>query len=180
MNRVSVGVAFVTVVFLGNAISEGFSRGDDPAQYHGANQVLLAESGDNPWAAPDPRQERGRLPSYITDPNYATKEDLETKLNYGNKGRNGSRQPALQQPQPGYGAPLGLPGVPNIYAPYSGGAYGYQPGYPGYPGAGVMPGMGAPYTGGSTGFGGNPLVTPYGNIYGNTVPYQEARPSSED
>jgi len=177
MNRVSVGVAFVTVVFLGNAISEGFSRGDDPAQYRGANQVLLAESGSNPWALPDPGQERGRLPSYITDPKYATEEDLKTRLNYGNKGRNDRGQ----QPQPGYGAPLGLPAVPNIYAPYSGVPYGYQPGYPAYPGAGVMPGIGTPYMGGGTGFGGNPLITPYGNIYGNEVtPYQETQPSSDD
>jgi len=173
MNRASVGIAFITVVILDNAISEDFSRGDNPAQYQGASQVILAGSGDNPWAAPDPRQRRGRLPSYITNPKYATKEDLETKLNDGNKQRSNSSIPAqpLQQVQPGYGAPLGLPAVPHIYAPY------YQPGYPAYPGAGMMPGMGAPYMG-NPGFGGNPLITPYGNIYGNVVPYQESKPSS--
>jgi len=179
MNRASVGIAFITVVFLGNAISEDFSRGDNPAQYQGASQVLLAESGDNPWAAPDPRQRRGRLPSYITNPKYATKEDIETKLNHGNKQPGNSSRPAQQQPQPGYGAQLGLPAAPQIYSPYSGAPYGYQPGYPAYPGAGMMPGMGTPYMG-SPGFGGNPLVTPYGNIYGNTAPYQETQPSSDD
>jgi len=175
MNRASVSIAFITVVILGNAISEDFSRGENPAQYQGASQVLLAGSGDNPWAAPDPRQRRGRLPSYITNPKYATKEDVETKLNDGNKQRSNSSIPAqpLQQVQPGYGAPLGLPAVPHIYAPY------YQPGYPAYPGAGMMPGMGAPYMG-NPGFGGNPLITPYGNIYGNVVPYQGTQPSSGD
>jgi len=182
MNKVSVGVACVSVIFLGNAISEDFSRGGNPAQYQGANQVLLAGS-DNPWAAPDPRQKGSRLPSYITDPKYATEEDLETKLNHGNKERNYSRQPAQQQSQPGYGTPLGLPAVPQVYTPYSTGPYGYQPGYPGYPGypgVGAMPGMGTPYMGNGTGFGGNPLVTPYGNIYGNEAPYQETQPSSSD
>ncbi len=177
MKRVSVGIADVLVVFLGNAISEAYSRDNDPARYQGANPVLLAGSGDNPWALPEQRQRGGRLPSYITDPKYATKEDLETKLKNGNKQRNNSDKPAQQQIQPGYGAPLGMPAVPHIYAPYSGTPYGYQPGYPG---AGMMPGMGSPYMGGSTGFGGNPLITPYGNIYGNSVPYQGTAPSSDD
>jgi hypothetical protein len=169
MNMVSVCIAFVLVVFLDNAISGGYSRGDDPAQYQGASQMLLAESGDNPWARPQQRQGAGGLPSYITNPKYATKEDVETKLNDGNKQRSsGIPAQPLQQVQPGYGAPLGLPAVPQIYAPY------YQPGYPG---AGMMPGMGMPYMGGP-GFGGNPLITPYGNIYGNVVPYQESKPSS--
>lgn len=169
---VSVCIAFVLVVFLDNAIAGGYSRGEDPAQYQGASQMLLAESGDNPWARPQQRQGAGGLPSYITNPKYATKEDVETKLNDGNKQRSSSGMPAqpLPQVQPGYGAPLGLPAVPQIYAPY------YQPGYPG---PGMMPGMGMPYMG-SPGFGGNPLITPYGNIYGNVVPYQESRPSSGD
>ncbi len=175
---VSVGVAFVLVVFLGTAISGGITRGNDPAQYQGANQVLLADSGDNPWARPQQRQGTGGLPSYITNPKYATKEDVETKLNNGNKQRSNSGIPAQpqQQAQPGYGAPLGLPTVPHIYTPYSAQPYGYQPGYPG---AGMMPGMGSPYMGG-TGFGGNPLTTPYGNIYGNTVPYQQTQPPADD
>jgi len=175
MNKVSVGVAFVLVVFLGDAISDGFSRGDDTTQYQGANRVLLADSGDNPWAIPQQRRRRGGLPSYITDPKYATKEDVETKLSDGNKEQSNSGKQAQpqQQAQPGYGAPLGLPAVPNIYAPYSGAPYGYQPGYqtyPAYPGSGVMPGLGTPYMGGGTGYGGNPLLTPYGNIYGNVPP----------
>lgn len=168
MKMVSVGIAFVLVVFLGNAISDGYSRGDYPAQDQGANQVLLADSGDNPWARPPPQQGTGGLPSYITNPKYATKEDVETNLNDANRqrGRGGNPAQPQQQIQPGYGAPLGLPAVPYIYAPY------YQPGYPGYPGAGVLPGMGAPYMG-APGYGGNPLLTPYGNIYGNVVPYQD-------
>jgi hypothetical protein len=175
MNMVSVGIAFVLVVFLGNAISDGYSRGDYPAQYQGANQVLLADSGDNPWARPPPRQDTGGLPSYITNPKYATKEDVETNLNDANKQRRNSGIPAQpqQQIQPGYGAPLGLPTVPYIYAPY------YQPGYPGYPGAGMLPGMGTPYMG-APGYGGNPLLTPYGNIYGNVAPYQGTQPSSDE
>jgi len=175
---VSVGVAFVLVIYLGNAISGDFSRGDNPAQYQGANQVLLAESGDNPWARPQQRQHGGSLPAYITNPKYATEEDVETKLNNGNKQGRNSGIPAQpqQQVQPGYG----VPATPHTYAPYSASPYGYQPGYPAYPGAGMMPGMGTPYMGGSTGFGGNPYVTPYGNIYGNGVPYQGTQPSSED
>ena len=175
MNMVSVCIAFVLAVFLGNAISGGYSRSDDPSQYQGASQMLLAESGDNPWARPQQRQGAGGLPSYITNPKYATEEDVETKLNDANKQRSNSSIPAQprQQIQPGYGAPLGLPAVPQIYAPY------YQPGYPVYPGAGMMPGMGTPYMG-NPGFGGNPLITPYGNIYGNVVPYQGTQPSSGD
>ena len=172
---VSVCIAFIPVVFLGNAISGGYTRGDDPAQYQGASQMLLAESGDNPWALPQRPQGTSGLPSYITNPKYATKEDVETNLNDANRQRNGGGNPVLpqQQIQPGYGAPLGLPAVPHIYAPY------YQPGYPAYPGAGMLPGLGAPYMG-APGFGGNPLITPYGNIYGNVVPYQGTQPSSDD
>lgn len=87
-----------------------------------------------------------------------------------------------QQGQTGYGLPSGLPQAPQIYAPYSM-PYGIQPGYPAYPaypGYGGFPGMGSPYMGDITGFGGNPLITPYGNIYGNVVPYQDTRPGSDD
>ncbi len=179
MKRVSVGIACVLVVFLGDAISEVFSRDGNPAQHQGANQVLLADSGGNPWAVPAERQRNDRLPAYITNPKYATKEDLETKLNDGKKGQYNSARPVPQPRPPGYGAQLGLPAVPNIYAPYSGAPYGYQPGFPAYPGAGVMPGMGTPYMG-TPGFGGNPLISPYGNIYDNVVPYQGTQPSSSD
>jgi hypothetical protein len=167
----------------GNAISGDFSHGDNPAQHNGASSVLLAGSGDNPWALPErrPQKGNGKLPSYITDPKYPTKEDVETKLDYGKKERNNSNTvEQRQQNRPMYGAPLGLPAVPPIYAPYSGAPYGYQPGYPAYPGVGAMPGLGAPYMGDSPGFGGNPLITPYGNIYGNTAPYQESQPSPQD
>ena len=175
MNKVSVGIAFLAVIFLGNAISEDSSRGDDPAQYNGANQMLLAGgSGGNPWAIPEPKQQGETLPSYITDPKYATDEDLETKLNHGNQQRGGGNNPAQQQIRPGYGAPLGLPAVPNVYTPYTGVPYGYQPGYPMYPG------MGVPYMGNGTGFGGNPLLTPYGNLYGSESPYQQTQPPSND
>lgn len=173
---VSVGVAFVLVLFLGNAISDGYLR-DDSAQYQGANQVLLADSGDNPWARPQQQQGTGGLPSYITNPKYPTKEDVETKLNNGKRQGSNSGIPTQphQQVQPGYAAPLGLPAVPHIYAPYSVAPYGY----PAYPGAGMLPGLGTPYMG-APGYGGNPLITPYGNIYGNVVPYQETQPSPDD
>ena len=172
MNRISVGVAFVLIVLIDNAIPDGYSRSDAAARNRGAGQVLLAESGGNPWALPEQRRRDDRLPEYITNPKYATEEDVETKLNYGSQsGHNASRP--VQQPTPqGYGAPLGLPAVPYIYAPY-----GYQPGVPMYPGYGGVPGLGTPYMG-DTGFGGNPLLSPYGNIYGNTVPYQEQDSSS--
>ena len=178
MNRVSLGVVCVLLVAL--ATSGNYSHGDNPAQHSGAAPVLLAGSGDNPWALPDRRQQRGNLPSYITDPKYPTKEDVETKLDYGNKEQGNNRVDQRQQAQPMYGAPLGLPAVPPVYTPYTGMPYGFQPGYPGYPGPGVMPGMGTPYMDGSTGFGGNPLITPYGNIYGNTAPYQESQPSADE
>ena len=174
MNWASVGIAFALVVFVGNAISDGYTRDDTRAQDRGADPVLLAGSGDNPWALPNHRRQGGRLPEYITNPKYATEEDIETKLDYGKQDqRNTVQQP--QPVQPGYGAPLGLPAVPHIYTPYG---YGYQPGYPAYPGMGTLPGMGVPYTG-DTGFGGNPMVTPYGNIYGNPSPSQGTQPSSE-
>jgi hypothetical protein len=184
MNKVSVGISFILVVFLGNAISEVFTREDHTAQYQGADRMLLAESGGNPWALPDTRRQRGGLPSYITDPRYPTREDIETKLNHGNREQQESGTSRQQQGQQGYGSPLGLPQVPNIYTPYGYGMpYGVQPGYPAYPaypGYGGLPGMGSPYMGDITGFGGNPLVTPYGNIYGNVVPYQETAPTSDD
>ena len=173
MNRVGVGIAMLSAAFAGAAISDGYTRGDDPAQRRGAKHVILAESGDNPWALPDRRQ-GGKLPDYITNPKYATEEDRETKLNYGNKERNNNAHPVQQYPPAGYGAPLGLPAVPHVYTPNTGIPYGYQPAYPGYPGMGVMPGLGTPYTG-DTGFGGNPYITPYGNIYG-TTPYQQTTP----
>lgn len=173
MDRISVGVALVLMVLTGNAIPDGYSRGNVAARHGGAGQVLLADSGGNPWALPDPRRQGGRLPEYITNPKYATKEDIETKLDHGSKNaHNGAGRGQQVVPQQGYGAPLGLPAVPQIYAPY-----GYQPGVPMYPGYGGVPGLGVPYMG-DTGFGGNPLLTPYGNIYGNPVPYQGQDPSS--
>jgi hypothetical protein len=185
MNKVSIGVSLILVVFLGNAISEVLIREDHSAPYQRGDQTLLADSGANPWALPDPRRERGRLPSYITDPKYPTKEDIETRLNHDNKAQQERSTNMQQQGQTGYGLPSGLPQAPQIYAPYSM-PYGIQPGfpaypaYPAYPGYGGFPGMGSPYMGDITGFGGNPLITPYGNIYGNVVPYQETRPGSDD
>ena len=175
MNRASVGVALLLGVLVGNAVSDVYSGSDAATQQRDATQMLLAESGGNPWAVPDPRRRDSRLPEYITNPKYATPEDVETKLDYGKRNEHNSSRPGQQTiPQQGYGAPLGLPAVPHIYAPY-----GYQPGVPMYPGYGGLPGLGAPYTG-DTGFGGNPMITPYGNIYGNTVPYQEQDSSTGD
>ena len=175
MNRVSVGAAMALLVLIGDAGADGYSRSDDRGRYQGANQVLLAGSGDNPWAMPNHRREGRGLPEYITNPKYPTQEDIETKLDYGRDDQGSGNQPMQQQqryPQQmyqGYGAPIGPPALPQIYAPY-----GY--GYPAYPGMGVMPGLGAPYTG-DTGFGGNPMVTPYGDIYGPGVPDQRSQPS---
>lgn len=172
MNRISVGVAFVLIVLTRDAIPDGYSRSDAAVRDRGAGQVLLAESGGNPWAVPQQRRRDGRLPEYITNPKYATEEDVETKLDYGKDNGQNAARPAQQPAPQGYGAPLGLPAAPYIYSPY-----GYQSGVPMYPGYGGVPGVGAPYMG-DTGFGGNPLLSPYGNIYGNTVPYQEQGPSS--
>ena len=189
MKKVSIGIAFLLAMLLDDAISEVLMHNGAPVQYQRADQMLIAGSGDNPWALPDPRQRRGQLPEYITNPRYATQDDIETKLNQGNQqqsmgGVPAQQQQQLQQQQPGYGAGVGLPQIPHIYAPYSGMQYGYQPGYPTYPayptypGLGGLPGLGTPYMGNITGFGGNPLLTPYGNIYGNVVPYQQTQPSS--
>jgi len=183
MKKVSTGIAFLLAVLLGDAISEGLMHDGASVQYQRVDRMLVAGSGDNPWARPDPRQRRGQLPEYITNPRYATKEDIETKLNQDNRQQNTGGIPPQQQlqQQPGYGAGVGLPLIPNIYAPYSGMQYGYQPGYPAYPsypGLGGLPGLGTPYMGNITGFGGNPLLTPYGNIYGNVVPYQQTTPPS--
>jgi hypothetical protein len=185
MNKVSIGATLILVVYLGNAISEVFVRENHSARYQRADPMLLSDSGGNPWALPDPRQERGRLPSYITDPKYATKEDIETRLNHADKAQQESGAYPQQQGQTSYGTPSGLPQVPQIYAPY-GMSYGIQPGYPTYPaypsypgnpGYGGLPGMGSTYPGDITGFGGDPLITPYGNIYGNVLPYQEITPT---
>ena len=170
MDRISVGIAFVLIVLTREAIPDGYSRGDAAARDRGAGQVLLADSRGNPWALPERRRQDDRLPEYITNPRYATEEDVETKLDYGKSNGQNNTGPAQQPAPQGYGAPLGLPAAPYIYAPY-----GYQPGVPMYPGYGGVPG--APYMG-DPGFGGNPLLTPYGNIYGNTVPYQGQDPSS--
>ena len=188
MKKVSIGIACLLALLLGDAISEGLMHNGALMQYQRADPMLIAGSGDNPWALPDPRQRRGQLPEYITNPQYATQEDIETKLNRGNQQQNlggiPAQQQQLQQQQPGYRTGVGLPLIPQIYAPYSGMQYGYQPGYqaypayPSYPGLGGLPGLGTPYMGNITGFGGNPLLTPYGNIYGNVVPYQQTQPSS--
>jgi len=161
MNRASVGIACILVVIPGFAAADVYSRGDDRAQHQRAQRVLVAGSGDNPWAVPEQNRRQRGLPEYITNPKYATQEDIETKLDFGKKQMPNSGPPQQQPIQPGYGAPLGLPGIPNIYTPYSGVPYGYQPGYPVYPGYGTLPG-----------FGGNPMITPYGNIYGTGRPYQ--------
>ena len=178
MNRAGVGVAFVLLVSLGNAISDNYSRGDDPVRYQGAGGMLAAGSGGNPWALPEPRRGDSRLPEYITNPKYATEEDRKTRLDYGGQQNSSGNSPQQQVPQ-GYGAPLGQPAVPNVYMPYSGTPYGYQPVYPMYPGFGGLPGLGTPYMG-DPGFGGNPLLTPYGNIYGTGVPYQGSGQSSDE
>ena len=140
MNRAGVGVAFVLLVSLGNAISDNYSRGNDPARYQGAGGMLAAGSGGNPWALPEPRRGDSRLPEYITNPKYATEEDRKTKLDYGGQQNSSGNSPQQQVPQ-GYGAPLGQPAVPNVYMPYSGTPYGYQPVYPMYPGFGGLPGV---------------------------------------
>ena len=224
-------MALLLTLFLDDAISDGFIQGG-ASLHQRAGQMVIAASGGNPWASPDPRQQRGQLPEYITNPRYPTQEDIETKLNFRSSQQNlygqsvqqqlpqqqlqqqqlqqqqlqqqqlqqqqlqqqqlqqqqlqqQQQQPQQQQLQPGYGSGMALPQLPYIYAPYSGMMYGYQPGYPAYPalpsypGLGAVPGLGAPYTGNITGFGGNPLLTPYGNIYGNVAPYQQAVPSTD-
>ena len=234
-------MAFLLTLFLDDAISDGFIQGGASLHQH-VGQMVIAASGGNPWASPDPRQQRGQVPDYITNPRYPTQEDIETKLNFRSSQQNlygqsaqqqlqqqqlqqqqlqqqqlqqqqlqqqqlqqqqlqqqqlqqqqlqqqqlqqQQLQPQQQQMQPGYGSGMALPQLPYIYSPYSGMMYGYQPGYPAYPalpsypGLGAVPGLGAPYTGNITGFGGNPLLTPYGNIYGNVAPYQQAVPSMD-
>ncbi len=232
MKKVSIGIALLLAVLLDDAIAEGFIQGG-ASVHQRAGQMMMADSGGNPWALPNRGQQRGQLPEYITNPRYATQEDIETKLNFNSSQQNIYGQPVpqqqfqqpqqlpqqqfqqplpqqqsqqqlpqqqyqqqqyqqqqyqqqqyQQQPQPGYGTGMALPQLPYIYAPYTGAMYGYQPGYPtypalpSYPGLGALPGVGAPYTGNITGFGGNPLLTPYGNIYGNVLPYQQAVPST--
>ncbi len=224
MNKVSIGIAFLLAALLGDAIAEGFIQGG-ASLHQRAGQMVIADSGGNPWALPDPRQQRGQLPEYITNPRYATEEDIETKLNFNARQQSRYGQPVpqqqfqqpqqlpqqqyqqyqqqqfqqpqqlpqqqyqqqqfQQQTQPGYGTGIALPQIPYIYAPYTGSMYGYQSGYPtypalpSYPGMGTLPGVGTPYTGNITGFGGNPLLTPYGNIYGNVAPYQQTVPPAD-
>ncbi|NNJ96406.1 MAG: hypothetical protein HKP12_04535 [Gammaproteobacteria bacterium] len=205
MKKVSIGIALLLAVFLDDAISEGFIQGG-ASLHQRAGKMVIAASGGNPWALPDPRQQRGQLPEYVTNPRYVTPEDIETNLNFRNSRQNTygqsvpqqqyqqlqpqqqqypQQQLPQQQLQPSYGSGMALPQIPYIYAPYSGMMYGYQPGYssypalPSYPGLGAMPGLGTPYTGNITGFGGNPLVTPYGNIYNNVTPYQQTVPSMD-
>jgi hypothetical protein len=235
MNKVSIGIALLLAVLLDDAIAEGFIQGG-ASLHQRAGQMVIAASGGNPWALPDPRQQRSQLPGYITNPRYATQEDIETKLNFNNSQQNRygqtvpqqqfqqpqqlpqqqyqqsqqyqqqpqqyqqqpqqyqqqpqqyQQQPQQyqQQMQPGYGTGIALPQIPYIYAPYTGALYGYQPGYPSYPalpsypGLGALPGVSTPYMGNITGFGGNPLLTPYGNIYGNVAPYQQAVPPADN
>jgi hypothetical protein len=225
MKKVSIGIALLLAVFLDDAISEGFIQGG-ASLHQRAGKMVIAASGGNPWALPDPRQQRGQLPDYVTNPRYVTQEDIETNLNLRNSRQNiygqsvpqqqyqqlqpqqqqypqqqlqqqqypqqqlqqqqyPQQQLQQQQPQPSYGSGMALPQIPYIYAPYSGMMYGYQPGYstypalPSYQGLSAMPGVGTPYTGNITGFGGNPLVTPYGNIYDNVMPYQQTVPSTD-
>lgn len=205
MKKVSTGIAFLIVVFLGDAISENYIYQDGPGQYQSPGPMFTAESGGNPWAIPDRRQQGGQLPGYITNPRYPTREDIETNLNRGDTPQNLVGQPQqqmqqqtqqLQQPQQsGYGGVMGSPQIPSLYSPYSGMLYGYPPAYqtvptvpsyqtypslPTYPGMGAVPGVTTPYMGNITGFGGNPLLTPYGNIYGNVPPYQQTIPQTDN
>ena len=144
MKKVSIGIAFLSALCLSDARPERYNYSGAQLQYQPADQMLIAGSGDNPWARPDPRQYGGRLPDYITNPRYATEEDRQTKLNFGDRQQPnaGAQQQQQPQQQPGYGAGMALPQMPYIYSPYSGMLYGYPQAYPTYPASPTSPGLG--------------------------------------
>ena len=168
MNWSRTSVVLFLIVFIQDSVSEGlgdhklanesFASGD-------SRVAPLAGSGDNPWALPDPWQQR-EPPSYITNPRYVTPEDLEPA-----RKKEEQEQPAQQQQtyQPGYISPYGVYSTPMMGTPYGG-----MPGFMTYPGMG---GYGMPYFGNIPGFGGDPMLSPYGGSnwpgvpYGNVAPY---------
>lgn len=127
------------------------------------NGVFIAGSGDNPWALPRPHREKPKGPSYQVNPHYVTPEDIEadslpegdrkqrkrgSSETAGSSGNNdSSRQPDL---------PYGLNYMPGYPMPGYGGYYGGLPGVDGN----ILPG-----------FGGNPMLYPYGGGMGLEDPY---------
>ena len=172
MNWSRTSVVLFLIVFIQDSVSEGLTNNIDYADESFASGDLsgerLAGSGDNPWALPDPWQQR-EPPAYITNPRYVTPEDLEPARKKEDK-----EKPAQQEQmyQPGYVSPYGTYSTPMMGTPYGG-----LPGYMNYPGMGGLPFYGMPYFGNIPGFGGDPLLTPYGGSnwpgmpYGNMAPY---------
>lgn len=134
----------------------------------------VAESGGNPWALPRPQREKPRGPSYLVNPHFVTPEDIEADSTPepDRKQKRKRRSSSTERPEDYY-----TDRQPEW--PYGS---GYMPGYqwPGYGGYyGSLPGM----DGGAPGFGGDPLLYPYGGM-GLGDPYnmmtQPYSPGSED
>ena len=168
MNWSRASAVLFLIVFIQDSVSEGLEDHQFANESFVSNHSRvesLADSGDNPWALPDPWQQR-EPPSYITNPRYVTPEDLEPAEQKDEKGKPAQRE---QIYQPGYVSPYGMYAPPMMGTPYGG-----IPGFMNYPGMG---GYGMPYFGNVPGFGGDPLRTPYGGSnwpsmpYGNVAPY---------
>lgn len=161
-------IALFLVLFIKNAVSNDSEVADGPFVFRQLQVDLLADSGDNPWALPDPWQQR-EPPSYITNPRYVMPEDLEPKQK-ADKAEQYKQQG--QTYRPGYGPPY------NMYntSPLPGMPYGDLPGLMINPGIGGQPYYGMPFSGGAPGFDGGPLPAPYRGR--STVPYENVTPYS--
>jgi hypothetical protein len=155
----------------------------DEAWSDNIRSLYVAGSGDNPWALPQTQKHKPQGPSYQVNPHYVTPEDIESDSLSESKRRSRERGSASKgAPDNNYrtrqqGLPYGQQSLPYGITPgYT--APGYGGYYGGYYGGSPWGDVGAP------GFGGNPMLYPYGGGMDLGDPYNllmEPYPSgSED
>lgn len=114
--------------------------------------LYVAGSGDNPWALPQENRAKTQGPAYQVNPHYVTPEDLkpdsldETDRRSLKRGPSSTNAPESTYRGRQQVSPYGMNYLPGYVAPGYGGYYG---------------GFSGMY-GGAPGFGGDPLLYPYG------------------
>jgi hypothetical protein len=161
----TVIVLILTVVSSGGS-AEAHSDGRlaDGAWSGNIYSLYLAGSGDNPWALPQTQsyREKPQGPAYQVNPHYVTPEDVkkdsldETAHVPRKRGSGSTDTPERNYRSRPQELPYGLNYMPGYAMPGYGGYYG------GFP---VLEGDGAP------GFGGDPMLYPYGYSMDMADPY---------
>lgn len=157
----TVIVLFLTAVSNGTA-ADAYSDNQSPDYVWSVDVsgLNIAGSGDNPWALPQTNNEMPQGPAYQVNPHYVTPEDIKSDSLKENVHRSRSHESGSTAPESSnrgrqQGYPYGLNYAPNYTMPGYGGYYG---GFPGID-------YGAP------GFGGDPMLYPYGGDMDMGDPY---------